>query len=121
MIHNRSAGGDSAWGCALRLWCAESQVNGLGVCWSGFAEDAVEFRAAGGADSLGHLGAFFTHVNLTSGFALVFALDAVELAGPGISHVNLRSKCELSHSTDSCRRWGEKRGTSDAARLPLAH
>ena len=53
---------------------------------SGFAENAVELGAAGGADAFGHLRALFADVDFTGGFALFLALDAVELAGPCFCH-----------------------------------
>src|SRR5690606_6472306 len=56
---------------------------------SRLAEDAVELRAALGADALGHAGALLADLDLTAGLALLLALHAVELARPCLRHSGL--------------------------------
>src|SRR3954452_16189086 len=62
-------------GTAVTTWCA-----------SGLAEDPVQVRTALGALGLSHACALVVDLDLAVGGALGLALDAVELAAPGLCH-----------------------------------
>src|SRR4051812_40031809 len=56
---------------------------------SGLAEDAVELRAADGADALRHPPARVAHLDLSGELALLLALHAVRLAAVALGHEDL--------------------------------
>src|SRR6476660_8578422 len=66
---------------------------GAAVRSSGLAENPVEVGSADRADGLRHPGALVVHANLTLSLALLLALDAVELAAPGLRHDGLLASC----------------------------
>lgn len=66
---------------------ADPEESAIKAMWVlGSAEDAVELCSAGGANSLGHLGAFFIDDNVATGGLLGLALDAVKFAFVLVRH-----------------------------------